>query len=204
MTTDLQDLFRLNKAQVKPAAEVLARAFWDFPVSTYAYPDELIREKRLPYFFSIDLHYCLRYGEAYATSSRLEGVAAWLPSNHFPMTVWKILRSVPLSIFFNLRLDNAHKMKAFADYVDGVHKRLAPFRHWYLHIIGVAPHHQGKGYAGKLLRPMLARIDKQGLPCFLETVDERDVAIYKHFGFNVVDESIVPATGITSWAMLRQ
>ena len=58
MTTDLHDFLRLNRAQVKPAAEVLARAFWDFPVSTYAYPDELVREKRLPHFFSIDLHYC--------------------------------------------------------------------------------------------------------------------------------------------------
>ena len=103
------------------------------------------------------------------------------------MTIWKLLRSVPLSIFFNVGLDNRQQMKAFAN-----------------HLIGVDPHHQGKGFASKLIKPMLARIDKQELPCFLETVDERDVAIYKHFGFNVVDESVVPATGMTSWAMLRQ
>jgi hypothetical protein len=50
---------------------------------------------------------------------------------------------------------------------------------------------------------MLARIDEEGLPCYLETMDPNDVPLYKHFGFKVVDESTVPATSLTNWAMLR-
>ena len=95
-------------------------------------------------------------------------------------------------------------MKGLSNYIDGVQERLAPFRHWYLQAIGVAPDFQGKGYAGRLLKPMLAKLDREGLPCYLETLEEQNVSLYQHFGFNIVDESRVTETTLTSWAMLRE
>ena len=95
-------------------------------------------------------------------------------------------------------------MKPVGDYIDSTHLRLAPFQHWFLQIIGVDPAHQGKGYAGKLLNPMLARIDNEGLPCYLETHDQKDVSLYEHFGFKVIEESTVTGTSLTNWSMLRE
>ena len=95
-------------------------------------------------------------------------------------------------------------MKPVGDYIDAVHQRLAPFRHGFLQTIGVDPQFQGKGYAGRLLKPMLTRMDKEGLPCYLETLDEKNVPLYEHFGFRVLDESVIPGTELTSWAMLRE
>ena len=94
-------------------------------------------------------------------------------------------------------------MRYFGEYIDAEHKRLAPFKHWYLQEIGVDPQFKGKGYAGKLLRPMFARIDEEGLPCYLETEDEKNVTLYEHFGFRMVEKSAIPETKLTSWAMLR-
>ncbi len=70
--------------------------------------------------------------------------------------------------------------------------------------IGIVPKFQGKGYASSLIRPMLSRIDKENLSCYLETIDEKNVAIYQHFGFEIIERSIVPETGFTNWAMLRK
>jgi len=201
---DSPGLQRWNRSDIGPAAERLVQAFWNYPASVYAYPDELVRRKKLPYFFQYILHYCATYGEIYATSSGLEGIAAWLTSENFPMTAWKLLRSVPLPVFFSLGRESGQRMKSFGDYIDGVHKRLAPFEHWFLQTIGVAPEYQGKGYASRLLRPMLIRLDQEGLPCYLETVDKQDVPIYEHFGFKVMEESMVPGTDLTNWAMLRE
>jgi len=203
MNTDLQGLVGLNKSHIKPAADMLSRVFWNYPVSTYAYPDELVRGKRLPYFFQYVLHYCTRYGEVYTTSHEMEGIAIWLPSDNYPMTFGKLIRSVPLPVFFGLGRESGQRMKSFGDYIDSVHQRLTPFKHLFLQTIGVDPHFQGKGYAGKLLSPMLARIDEKGLPCYLETMDEANVLLYEHFGFKVVGESTVPKTSLTNWAMLR-
>ena len=119
------------------------------------------------------------------------------------MSFLKLLRSVPMPVFFGLGWESGQRMKSFGDYIDGVHKRLTPYKHWFLQTIAVDPQFQGKGYAGKLLRPMLARMDEECLPCYLETIDEENVSLYEHFGFKVVDKSAVPKTNLTNWAMLR-
>jgi len=204
MGTDLKDLVQLNKSHIKPAAEVLTRAFRNDPVGKYFFADELEREKRLPYFFQYVLSYCVRYGEIYATSPNLEGVAVWLTSDNYPMTFGRLIRSVPLSIMFSLGRGGSGRMRYFGEYINALHQRLAPFKHWFLQIIGVDPQFKGKGYAGKLLRPMFARIDEEGLPCYLETLDETNVPLYEHFGFRIVEKSAIPETKLTNWAMLRE
>ena len=95
-------------------------------------------------------------------------------------------------------------MRGIGEHIDEVHQRLTPFKHWFLQTIGVAPQFQGKGYAGMLLRPMLGKIDEEGLPCYLETLEEKNVSLYEHFGFRVIDRSGIPETGLTNWAMLRE
>ena len=51
---------------------------------------------------------------------------------------------------------------------------------------------------------MLDRIDEAGLPCYLETLEEQNVRLYEHFGFVVAEESAIPRTNLTNWAMLRE
>ena len=51
---------------------------------------------------------------------------------------------------------------------------------------------------------MFARIDREHLSCYLETLTEKNVPIYQHFGFKVAEESTIPSTDITIWAMLRE
>ena len=203
MGDELNDLYRLNKPDINPASEVLVRAFRNYPLLQHAFPDKLQKEKVAPYFFRYSLHYGIRYGEAYATSLNLEGIAIWLPSAYFPVTFWRLLSSVPLSVILGFGRQGGGRLRYVGDSIDTVHKRLAPFKHWFLQELGVDPRFQGKGYAGRLLRPMLARLDEEGLPCYLETFDEENVRIYEHFGFKVLEEAPIPKTDLTNRAMLR-
>ncbi len=82
--------------------------------------------------------------------------------------------------------------------------RLVPFKHVYLQSLGVDPVSQGKGHAGRLLRYMLVRLGAEGTPCYLDTLDEENVAFYEHFGFSVVEVAKVPGTEAPMWAMLRR
>ncbi len=201
---DLGDLVQLNKRHIKPAAEVLGRAFQNYPLFEYSFPDELEREKIAIHFFQFILSYGIRYGEIYTTSPNLEGVAVWLTSDNYPMTFWRLIRSVPLSIILGLGREGGGRMRYPGEYIDAMHRRLAPFKHWFLQEIGVDPQFRGRGYAGKLLRPMFDRIDEEALPCYLETLDEQNVPLYERFGFKVVEKSIIPETRLTNWAMLRE
>jgi ribosomal protein S18 acetylase RimI-like enzyme len=204
MSAELEDLLRLNKSHIKPAVNVLAAAFQNYPLLNYYYPDELTKKRIARYFSSFAVFSGIRYGEIYATSHNLEGVAVWIPSDKYPVTFSRLLRSVPLSLIFAFARYGGNKMRYLDQHIDAVHQRLAPFKHWFLHTVGVEPQSQGKGYAGKLLRPMLARIDEEGLPCYLETLDEHNVPLYEHLDFKVVDQATVPKTSLTNWAMLRE
>ncbi|MFC1963544.1 GNAT family N-acetyltransferase [Chloroflexota bacterium] len=194
---------RLNKSHAKPAVEVLVKAFWNNPPLNYYFSDELERKRIASFFLSAAVFSGIRYGEVYATSPNLEGIAVWIPSHNYPITFWKLLRSVPLSAIFGFGKYGGNRMKLLGEHVDAIHEQMSPFRHWFLQIIGVDPSFQGNGYAGKLIHRMLSRVDAEGLPCYLETLDYKNVPLYEHFGFRVVDESIVPDTELTNWAMLR-
>jgi ribosomal protein S18 acetylase RimI-like enzyme len=202
MTDGLNSLVRLERSQIKPAGAMLARAFYDDPFSVYLIPDGSRRGKLLPYIFEFSTRFGVLYGEVYTTSPNLEGVAVWLPSEKADMTLWRVMRNGGLSLLPKLGWDLIQRLPALNS-ISSLRKRHAPFRHWYLLLLGVDPLFQGKGYAGNLLRAMLARLDEEHLPCYLETQNGKNVSIYQHYGFKVVAEVLVPGTEIALWAMLR-
>jgi ribosomal protein S18 acetylase RimI-like enzyme len=203
MDAGLQRLVRLDASQVRSAAEMLSRAFRDDAILRHYFPDESEWRRVAPSFFSIPVYCGVRYGEAYATSASYEGAAVWLPSDAWPLSFLKLVRAVPLSFLFALGRYGGYRMKAAGKHIDAVHRRLAPFRHWYLQVVGVDPPFQGKGCLSRLLRPMLARMDEEGVPCYLETTNPRNVPVYEHYGFRLLEQNAIPRTDIGCWAMLR-
>jgi len=204
MSKNTQSLIPISKNNAEPAIEVLVRAFRNYPLFRHYFPNETNREKILHYFLSAVVYSGIHYGEVYATSPNLEGIAVWIPSNNYPVTFWKLLRSVPLSKIVGIGRHGGSKLRHFNDYIDSVHQRVAPFKHWFLQAIGITPGFQGKGFASMLLRPMLSKIDKEYLPCYLETIDEKNISMYEHYGFKIIDISNIPDTKFTNWGMLRE
>jgi len=204
MTTELEGLVRLTKGSVKPAAEMMARAFEEYPLTAYFYPDGAARKDKIARGYRSLLRFGVCYGEVYATSLAFEGAAMWLYSENSRRTLWRNIRCGNLSMLFPRFGPQRTRLRAYLAFSMAMHKRAAPFRHMYLQLLAVDPVHQGEGLSGRLLRPMFQRIDREGLPCFLETQAEKNVAIYRHFGFRVVEAGIVPGSNVHSWAMLRE
>jgi ribosomal protein S18 acetylase RimI-like enzyme len=197
-------LLRLTLKERDAGAAVLGRAFTEYELLRYYFHDETQRRAVADTFVFIALSVCLKYGEVYATSEKLEGVAAWLPPGKAPFGSWQMMRSVPLSALFRFGRQGANRLRSYGAYVDRLHRKLVPYPHWYLQIIGVGPAYQGQGFSSRLLRPVLERIDRERMPCYLETNAEKNVAIYRRFGFEVVSEDTLPGTEVTSFAMLRK
>jgi len=203
MIADLKHLVRLKKSQVKPASEVFARAFQDDPFFVCLLPDTSQRKKVLPYIFELGIRYGVSYGEVYATSSSLEGVAVWFPPEITSMSLWGMIRCGGLPLIPKIGRAMG-RLQRFNEYTNLMRRRHAPLRHWFLQTIGVDPAFQGKGYAGALLEAMLVRIDKEHLPCYLDTQNGRNVPIYQHHGFKIVEQVVIPGTEVSHWAMLRE
>lgn len=87
---------------------------------------------------------------------------------------------------------------------DRLHARCAPDRHWYLFAIAVEPSRQRQGVGSSLLRPMLARVDNEQMPVYLETHNLQNVALYERRRFAVVGEGRVAGSSVPVFGMLRR
>jgi GNAT superfamily N-acetyltransferase len=79
-----------------------------------------------------------------------------------------------------------------------------PQPYWYLGILATHPDWQRQGLAREVLRPVGARADEEGLPMYLETATESDVAYYTRLGFAVLHEIDMPDGGPHAWLMWRE
>jgi ribosomal protein S18 acetylase RimI-like enzyme len=75
--------------------------------------------------------------------------------------------------------------------IEQVQRRHAPGPHVYVQVMAVHPDSQGKGLCGKLMRQVNVYADKLKLPLYLETSGEKNVSVYKRFGYQVVEQFTV-------------
>ncbi|MHA6800613.1 GNAT family N-acetyltransferase [Bounagaea algeriensis] len=74
---------------------------------------------------------------------------------------------------------------------------------WFLGTVGVDPDRQGRGLGRAVIAPGIEAAAAEGVPAFLETSTESNVAFYERLGFAVTAEVDVPDGGPRTWAMLR-
>jgi ribosomal protein S18 acetylase RimI-like enzyme len=197
-------LVRLTTKDRDAGVAVLGRAFAKYELFRYYFRDEKEQRAAADMFSFMSVYVSLKCGEAYATSEKFEGVATWLPPGQLDYGGPHVMRSVPPSVLHTLGPRGVGLLEACARRIDGLHRRLVPYPHWYLDMIGVDPSCQGRGFCSRLVRPVLERMDREGTPCYLETSAEKNVAIYRRFGFEVMLEDKMPGTELMIFAMLRK
>lgn len=198
-------IIRLTKKQVKLAGEVLGRALCDDPILIYLIPDEERRQRLVKHIYQMTTCLGVRYGEVYANSPNLEGVATWHYFNklHGEPFWGKLLCSIKGKIY-KVGLDVGKKFKPIEEYMHKVHKEIVPGEHWYLNVLGVEPSLQGKGHGSALVGHKLEDIDQQGIPAYLETSLAKNVKFYEKLGFQVIKEGNILETEVYQYFMLRE
>jgi GNAT superfamily N-acetyltransferase len=182
---------------VAALAGALARAFDDDPVMGWLFPDPVRRTRTLPKFFSVHLtKIVLPHGEVYTTGD-LDGGALWEPPGKWRLGAWGQVRMLPDFIrLFGRRLGVASRG---LNLVEAHHPREL---HWYLAVLGTEPARQGQGIGSTLMAPILERCDREGLPAYLESSKESNIAFYGRHGFEVTGEIQLPG-GPPVWPMWR-
>jgi len=197
------DIERLSRHQIEQAGEILTRAFFDDPKLIHLMPDITTKKELSRYLFEFELQYGMNYGDVYTTSLSIEGVAVWLPSTKSEITFWRAFRSGGMRLQKHLGKKIMDRLMAFSTAVDTLHKKHAPYPHYYLFFIGVDPSCQQKRVASRLITPMLAWLDTRKLPCYLNTQNDKNIGIYEHYGFEVIEQLTLPGSGIVHTAMQR-
>ena len=196
--------YQLQRSDVARGAAVLVDAFHQDPVWQAVFDDEVTPAQRQA-AFEVPLLYCRRYGEVWATTENLEGIAAWVPGRYARMILWRMLRSGAIRSGLRMGWRVGQRMQpVFKPLGEDIvaHMGARPFV--YLQVLGVASAQQGRGHGGRLLRRLLARCDREALPLYLETETERNVDMYTRFGFRVVKQISLPVIGLPMWEMVRE
>lgn len=187
-------------ADVQGAVEALTAAFEGYAWTRWVVPAD-DHERRLAGLFEITVaRVGLAYGDVWvARCPGLDGVVVGAsvvlrPDRPVPDAVWAAIAPVEQDLLGD-RL-------AAADEADALCAPLRPTEpHLTVATIGVRPDHQGRGIAKALLRPALETSRGLGVPAYLETSSERNVALYRGLGFEVTGQVSVPGNGPAVWAM---
>ena len=185
---------------VTPAAQTLADAFFDDPMTVYLIPDERRRKRALPHYFASVLRLSRASGviETATRDGRVEAAIVSMPPGTYPLPLLPQFREFRtlLACGFTAAVRNFRDLPP----IENAHPH-EPF--WYVMYLGVDPAAQRSGLGGALLARTLARADAQSVPAYLVTMKRDNLAYYARFGFEVRDQLRMGKRGPDTWTLLR-
>jgi GNAT superfamily N-acetyltransferase len=182
--------------------EVLAEAFAEDPVFAWLIPPDLRgRDNRMRTFFTSMSRAYLRRGKPCYLSGDASAAALWAAPGAWAMPLSQvILEAVPSGLAFRRRLLRALRTQQQIERLHAGQSR----PHWYLGYLGTRRDRQGQGLGTQMLREVLASLDTDGVPAYLESSNEQNLTLYERNGFRVVGELQALGHGPTIWRMWRE
>ena len=190
---------KATNEDVPALTAALARAFDDDPLINWMVMQDKRRARRV--FDGMELtlkKMSMPYDEVYTTDG-IDGGALWAPPGKWKLGVLQQLLLVPDM----LRMTTFKRLPKVMGGINAIEKKHPHQPHFYLFVLGVDTEQQGKGIGGQLMKPVLERCDRDGIPAYLESSKEKNVPLYERNGFKVTEVFQVPNGGPPLWLMWR-
>ena len=195
-------LYLVTKEDVDRLAEIAADAYQDYPLHNWLTNGKYdkIASKLI---MQISLKTMTEDAVIYADSEEMNGFAVWLPLGFTGSKTIPFLASGGLKLILHSGLGIIGRLLTYENYAMNLKKEFTDHYDWYLYNLSIRKDAQGKGIASKLMRPMLQFCDDERMVTYLETNKESNVSLYRHYGFDLMKEEIIPKTTVTHYAMVR-
>jgi GNAT superfamily N-acetyltransferase len=183
-------------------ADSLASAFSEDPLFTWmagAAPGTSVEPKLRIIFDAFLKPEVVRPEHLVFTDEDRIGVAIWKPPNRWKTANSDMLRALP-AMLRGLGTKMPRMIGAF-NAIEKVHPKE---EHYYLEALGTRQDMQSKGVGSSMIRHMLDRCDREGVPAYLESSNLRNVPFYARHGFETTGEIVVGKGAPTVTAMWRE
>jgi len=194
---------QLTLSEVEQAAQVIAQAFVDDPLTSFMLPFKRGRLQTLLKFFRLYGEVNIKNGRGFGAGEPLQGVAFWKFPAQASLSVSVKSLGKFLPVLFTMYPIGYFRAKKILERIESLHTKYANEPHFYLDNLGVLASARRQGLASRLIRPLLQMADSQRVIACTDTVTEANVPLYEHFGFECVEHSLVASTGITVYALRR-
>lgn len=144
--------------------------------------------RRMYDFYKFIVRASLKYGHVYASSKEIEGIVIWLPEGVTYLSAFDFFTNGGIGMILRHGFEMPLKMMRYEDFTAERHHSHIKEPHWYLLAVGVVPEHRKKGITSRLLRPFFRYFDENRIPCYLETGEGNNEAMYRYYGFDLVEE----------------
>jgi GNAT superfamily N-acetyltransferase len=173
----------------------IVEAFEPLEIAGWLIPDPNERERVL--YANVDIHvdHAFAHGEVWSTADR-SAVAVWFPRDGAPL---------PEIVNYDKRLALAcgpyvGRFRTLDDMFDRRHP-IDPHHH--LAFLAVSPYRRREGLASALLDHYHRRLDRAGIPAYLEARSPRSRALYAHHRYTDLGSPIDVPGGPRVWPMWR-
>lgn len=184
-------------------ARVLTEAFADDPVLRWLITSDARWARHAPSFFTAVTNLELPRGRVWvaerADTGEPGGVSIWAAPGQWRTPVLGGLRHLPRMLWAYGR----GGFRALRALRTNEHHH-PTVEHWYLAVLGSAPILRGHGYGHAALEAGLQQADDDGLPCYLESSKQSNLAFYARHGFEVTGTWGVGPGGPAVWGMWRE
>ena len=192
----------LTSADERAAVASLSTAFAEYPLLPLLCPNARRRPRVTEAFCRFLFRSAVRVGGAFGTPDRAAVVCSWPVGSEWPSR-WDAVRAGGLSFAWTMGWRATRLMTRLEAEFDAARAEHTAGPHCYVPLLGVRPDAQGKGLSRAVLKPVFDRADREGVPVYLETVPEANVAIYKKLGFELVGHREL-SRGLPNWEMVRR
>src|SRR4051794_27145178 len=200
----MADIRTATSGDIDAAEVALALAFQDDPGMIHIEPDATRRANLLPAFFRTFIAASLAEdGDLVVAGDPIEGIASWFgPERHGPSPDAMGANGIAdvLGLAGRAATD---RLLSMVEEIERQHAALAHGPHLRLEFYGVVPARQGRGVGTALIDHGHRRADELGVPCYLETFSDANVAFYGRRGYAVVGEFTIDAT-THGYGMIRK
>lgn len=195
---DGSDVRLATESELPHVVAAAAASFYEDPLFRWVFPDDARRLHRLERGFGLWARWIWFPRRETYTTDRLIGAAFWLPPGTWELPLLTQLRMLPAMVTM-FRRDLPRLIRL----LNGLDAKHPHEPHYYLPVMGVRAEWQGRGFGAALLRPVLARCDRERLPAYLEATTPRNRALYERNGFEVVEEMRIKDSP-PIWPMWRE
>lgn len=187
-----------TQADLATVTETISLAFHDDPTWSWAFPDPIRRQAQYADFWRLIIIGALRYPWVVMTEGG-EAVSVWIPPGGTEIAPDDEAKVEPL--LRELVGGRAGEVLELLERFEAAHPQNEP--HYYLSLLGTHPAHAGRGLGMGLLAENLARIDREGMPAYLESSNPANNHRYERYGFAKIGEFYPPGGNTPVTTMWR-
>ena len=195
-------LYIVKDSDLERLADVATDAYVDYPLHNWLTKGKYDRTAS-KLIMQITLKTMTKDAVIYADSEEMNGFAVWIPFGFTGSKTLPFLFSGGLKLILHSGLGIIGRLLTYETYAMNLKKEYTDNYDWYLYNLSIKKDAQGKGIASKLLRPMLEFCDDEKMVAYLETNKESNVSLYKHYGFELKKEELIPKSTVMHYAMVR-